>query len=422
MIDSRGHALNILDRFRETNLRLKTIQESYYRQNRIPSEKRARIHVLVYEVLRWKRRLDLWINSAVHKPIKSMQPRLLTLLRIAAWELIMDEKSQKYAVIHSAVDLAKKRIGKHSAGFVNAVLRKLESVDRTTAPDGAQTAEWLSFPDWLYDRWNVEYKDETVHLCDQLNKPNQLVIRRNVNKIDESTLFTTLEKDGIKCETIEDSDRFYHVVKGGHFLRNHTLFNNGSISFQDRGAGAVVELLDPNPDDIIVDVCAAPGTKALYCAERMNDEGNIYAFDHDRHRVSLGEQDIERHQMMSIEWDVRDATTSMYPIADRMIVDAPCTGTGVIGRRPDIKWRRHPEEIDEMQRLQMSILQNVSQYIKKNGILLYSTCSIEREENWNVVEAFLKLNAEFKLKENLELLPHKTHTDGMFAVTMERIK
>lgn len=421
MTDSRVHAYHILERFRQSNLQLKTIREAYYTENRIPFNKRARIHVLVLEVLRWKRRLDLWLNSVLHKPIQSLQPGLLTLLEIAAWELILDKKSKDYAVINSTVNIAKKQVGQHSSGLVNAVLRKLSAIDKNTRPDSTSNAVWLSFPDWLYDRWESEFAEDVNNLCNQMNLPNALTIRRNVNSISEEQMFDSFAKDGIKCQLIEGSDRFYHITRGGNLVRNHPMFKNGLLSFQDRGAGAVVELLDPQPNDIIVDVCAAPGTKALYCAERMNDTGRIFAFDVDKERVILSKKDVHRHQMKSIIWDVKDAANDDFPLADKLIVDAPCTGTGVIGRKPDIKWRRKPEEIEEMQHIQSEILGHVCKFVKKNGTLLYSTCSIEREENWNVVKAFLKLNVEFQLKEKLELYPHQAHTDGMFAVTMERI-
>ncbi len=421
MSDAREHALNILEQFRIDNQQIKSIQELYYYKNKIPVKHRARIHVIVHEVLRWKRRLDYWISSALIKPIHSLQPRLLTLFEIASWELLMDEKSQDYAVIHSAVELAKKRVGKHTAGLVNAVLRNLSKIKTDQKPKNVSTAEWMSLPDWLFDRWEEEFQENVVDLCESINKPSRLTIRRNVNKISNEQFIEELTRDGIQCIKLNDSDRFYHVHKGGSLLRNHSLFKNGSISFQDRGAGAVVELLNPLPNDTIVDVCAAPGTKALYCSEKMNGVGKIYAFDIDEDRVHFGKKDIKRHRMNNIQWGIKDAIKDTYPMADKILIDAPCTGTGVIGRKPDIKWRRNKEDIIEMQTLQTQILQNVSHYVKTDGILCYSTCSIEREENWNVVEAFLKLNDGFQLKDSLELYPHKTHTDGMFAVILERL-
>ena len=420
MSDAREHALNILEQFRKTNYRLKYLTDSYYNDTHISTSDRQRTLVLTREVLRWKRRLDLWIDSALTKPINTLQPRLLTLLEIAVYELIMDDKTPDYAVIHSAVELTKKRVGRHTSGLVNAVLRKLKNVDKDTKPDNATFSEWVSMPEWLYRRWESQFGDDVTHLCLMLNTPANLTVRRNVLKIDEATFIELLLQDNILCETIPGTDRFYHVKKGGDKLRHHPLFLNSSFSFQDRGAGMVVEFFNPQPGETLLDVCAAPGTKALYCGERMNADGEILAYDSNPERVNLGKHDVQRHEMTNIQWGVKDATKDVYPMADRIMVDAPCTGTGVIGRRPDIKWRRSPEQIHEMSSLQLDILQNVSQYVKPGGILLYSTCSLEPEENWNVVEAFLKLNDGFHVKDTLELSPHTSHTDGMYAVKMER--
>jgi 16S rRNA (cytosine967-C5)-methyltransferase len=219
-------------------------------------------------------------------------------------------------------------------------------------------------------------------------------------------------------------------------LLNHALFKDGCFSFQDRAAGAIVEILDPKPNEIILDVCCAPGTKTNYIAEIMQNTGEIFASDIDKERINITKIDEARTNNKNINWEQKDATKDTFPMANRVLIDAPCTGTGVIGRRPDIKWRRKPKHLKRIVNLQSSILNHVHKFVQPNGILVYATCSLEDEENWQVVDAFLKLHNDFKVesiknpklanliddKGGLKTFPPENKMDGMFAVKMIRNK
>jgi 16S rRNA (cytosine967-C5)-methyltransferase len=439
MPGAREHSLNILDRFWRTQQRLDAIQETYFRRHRIDPPERRRITVLTREVLRWKGRLDLWLQSASGADPQKWQRRLLLILEIGTYELLMDAQTPAYAAVDRAVALARKRVGNHTTGLVNAILRKITRIDPTKPPvplsDIRQKAAWYSFPEWLFRRWCDHFGERTaMELCTYFNNPPPLTIRRDITTVADGEFWFMLNQEGIQLERIPGTDRFYWVRCGGNRLRQHPWFAKGKYAFQDRASGAVVEFLNPQPGETILDVCAAPGTKSLYLAELMNDHGRIFASDVVPERVQLGQRDLERHRKQSIIWEQKDATLDTYPEADRILVDAPCTGTGVIGRRPDIKWRRRPEQIPEMAQLQTHILNHVSQYLKPNGVLVYATCTLEPEENWQVVESFLNLNKQFKIdklptshslpyrtdRASLETMPPRDRVDGMFAVRLRK--
>ncbi len=433
----REQVVEIIDRFYITTLDLKTIQNNHFKQYNLNTLDRNRIIVLSKEILRWKGRLDLFIKSHLKHPIDRLQSHLLAILELATYELIFDEKVPDYAAINSSVDLAKRKFNKKTAGLVNAVLRKISADETNNKSKQIKGFDWFSFPKWLYEKWIIQFgESRTQQLCDYFNSPVLLTVRRNAFKIDHDSFIEKVEVDGIKLSKIENSDFFYNVESGGIRLLNHALFKDGCFSFQDRAAGAIVEILDPKPNEIILDVCCAPGTKTNYIAEIMQNTGEIFASDIDKERINTTKIDEARTNNKNINWEQKDATEDTFPMANRVLIDAPCTGTGVIGRRPDIKWRRKPKHLKRIVNLQSSILNHVHKFVQPNGILVYATCSLEDEENWQVVDAFLKLHNDFKVesiknpklanliddKGGLKTFPPENKMDGMFAVKMIRNK
>lgn len=433
MKNSHLHALNILVQFWRTNRNLKDIQNQYYLEHSLHSDLRMRTHILTRETIRWKSRLDALIGMALDRPVERLQKKLLILLELGACELTIDQFVPDYATVDSMVALARLEIGDRTTGLVNAVLR---SVSRLKKPDIDQQLDIYqehAYPKWLYDKWNKNYGEIGASaLCTYFNKQSPLTIRRNIRSCSVSDLMNMAETAGIKLDIIPDTDIYYNVRSGGQILLSHDYFKTGRISIQDRAAGLAVELLNPDPGETILDVCAAPGTKSLYLAEILGDGGKIFASDISLVRVERAQSDQQRHGMNNIFWDVRDAATDEFPVADAILIDAPCSGTGVIGRRPDIKWRRKAEDIKQAAVLQLAILNNMQKYLKDSGTLLYSTCSLEEEENWKVVESFLKLNPHYKIVNEsttsiqkwmntsgyLRTFPPEDKLDGMFAIKM----
>ena len=433
----REQVVEIIERFYITTLDLKTIQNNHFKQYNLNTLDRNRIIVLSKEILRWKGRLDLYIKSHLKHPIDRLQSHLLAILELGTYELIFDEKVPDYAAINSSVDLVKRKFNKKTAGLVNAVLRKISSDETNNKSKQIKGFDWFSFPKWLYEKWIIQFgESRTQQLCEYFNSPVLLTVRRNAFKIDHDSFIEKVEVDGIKLSKIENSDFFYNVESGGTRLLNHALFKDGCFSFQDRAAGAIVEILDPKPNEIILDVCCAPGTKTNYIAEIMQNTGEIFASDIDQERINITKTDEARTKNKNIIWEQKDAVKDTFPMANRVLIDAPCTGTGVIGRRPDIKWRRKPKHLKRIVNLQSSILNHVHKFVQPNGILVYATCSLEDEENWQVVDAFLKLHNDFKVesiknpklanliddKGGLKTFPPENKMDGMFAVKMIRNK
>ena len=435
MKSARDQVVEIIDKFYNTTLDLKTIQNNYFKQNNVNTLMRNRIIVLSKEILRWKGRIDFLLKNHLDHPINKLERQLLVILELAAYELIFDEKVPAYAAINSAVNLAKNNYSKKAGGLVNAVLRKINSADNSAKPEQIKDFEWYSFPNWLYEKWIKQFgKTRTNQICDYFNSPVNLTVRRNAFKIEQDSFLEKIEVDDIQLSRIEKSKCFYNVESGGAQLLSHPLFLDGSFSFQDRGAGAIVEVLDPQPDEIILDVCCAPGTKTNYIAELMQNTGKLYASDFNKDRINIAKKDEIRQKYENIFWEQKDATKDIFPVADRILVDAPCTGTGVIGRRPDIKWRRNPKHLNRIIHLQKAIINHVYKFVKQGGVLVYATCSMEEEENWQVVKAFLKLHNDFKVvsienpqlahlideKGALKTFPPDNKMDGMFAVKMIR--
>ena len=435
MKSAREQVVEIVDRFYTTTLDLKTIRNNYFKQNDINTLDRNRIIVLSREILRWKGRIDYFISKFLSSPINKLQSQLLAILELATYELIFDKKVPDYATINSGVDLAKKKFNQKTGGLVNAVLRKISSIDTNSRPEQIKEFEWYSFPEWLFKKWIIQFgENKTYQLCNYYNSPVPLTIRRNADKIDNDSFLEKIATENIELSKIDNSNNFYHVELGGAQLLNHSLFRDGYMSFQDRAAGAIVEVLDPKQDEIILDVCCAPGTKTNYIAEIMQNTGKILASDVDKERLNTARKDETRQKNKNIIWEQKNATKDTFPIADRVLVDAPCSGTGVIGRRPDIKWRRKPKHLNMIINLQKSILDHIYKFVKHGGVLVYATCSMEDEENWEVVEAFLKLHTDFKIatienpqlmdliddKGALKTFPPDNKMDGMFAVKMIR--
>lgn len=435
----RQHVLAILVHFERSGKRLSTLREAYFSTPQVTLEDRdrQRILALTQEVVRWRGRLDWWLQAALDRPLSRLERELLVLLRIGVYELLMEKSPAPYAVIDQTVTLARQRVGERATGLVNAVLRRLAAAEgEGHQPDfkrPQERAAWLSHPRWLLERWEERYgREAAAELCRMNNRYRPLGLRLNPARMDPERLIVELTRAGIEVERWKDSECFFQVRKGGQKLRRSALFRQGVVSLQDRAAGGVVELLDPQAGETILDVCAAPGTKSLYLAERMRDQGRILASDSVPQRVALARSDRNRHGMRSIHWEVKDATRDEYPPADGILIDAPCTGTGVIGRRPDIRWRREAADLDEMPPIQLAILQHSARFVKPGGRLVYATCSLEPEENWQVIEAFFKLDDRFQIESAagilpetwigsrgaLETLPSRDEVDGVFAVKL----
>ncbi|MDP6339520.1 MAG: 16S rRNA (cytosine(967)-C(5))-methyltransferase RsmB [Candidatus Marinimicrobia bacterium] len=434
MRDARFHAFQVIQGFYRYNIRLKFFRDQYFKKHSLSRNDLSRTLVLTNEVVRWQGRLDYWISLYLDKPINKLHPSVHNILRLGYFEALMDKSIPQHAVVHSWVELAKSEIGVQFGGLVNAVLRKTEKINPTERFEDQSLNAWYSYPKWLFQKWNKQFGETKANqLCEYFNKPSPNDIRLNGDKGSRLAIVNQLEKEGIELVPSPESDRFFRVKTGMVKVLNNNQFKTGLIHAQDCASGAVVELLDPHPGENILDVCAAPGTKSGYIVEKMKGDGQVYSSDISQKRIELGNESTKALKLI-IQWDCKDASKDDFPIADRILVDAPCTGTGVIGRRTDIRWRREEDDIKSLVEIQSAILNHMAQFLKQDGILVYATCSIEAEENWNVVESFLKLNDNFSLESGknfipnnwlnqqdcLETFPPRDRVDGMFAARLRK--
>ena len=429
--DARYHAFQILLEFERNKTQLKLVRNRYYNSFSIPQNEINRSLVLSNEVVRWRRRLDYWIGKNLSKPIKSLNTKALIILRLGYYEILIDQTIPIYAAVNSWVELSKHVLNSKLIGLINAVLRKSAVIDPTEKDLNQSIGSWYSYPDWLINSWIKKYDEKSTNkLCDWFNKPayTDLRIHSDYEKIENFL-------SGLKIEfkLSPHSNHFIRIKSDLKKIISSSYFSAGKINVQGRGSGAIIELLAPKPNSVVLDVCAAPGTKSLYIFEIMKNQGQLYCSDIDSDRILAGK--TRAHTLkLPIEWSCKDASVDSFPYADYILIDAPCTGTGVIGKNVDIRWRRKAGNAKIMSVKQFNILQHMAKFLKPKGVIVYSTCSMEYEENWNVVESFLKLNNNFYLESGknfvpnqwlntegcLEIFPPRDKIDGMFAARIRR--
>ena len=430
--NARYHAFQILLHFEQSNKQLKIIRNNYYDKNNLTQQQISRSFVLSNEVIRWKRRLDYWIEKKIDKSFKTLTPKVIQILRLGYYESVIDNDVPSYAAVNSWVELSKKIFNRKITGFINAVLRKSNQIDANEKDANQSIGSWYSYPDWLIDDWVKKYgKLKTIKLCNWFNLPTHTDIRISS---DLDRIKKYIDSLSIKHKNSPHSNRFIRVQSGIKQILNSKFFKSGVINIQDRASGAIVELLNPSENSIVLDVCAAPGTKSLYLLEMMKGNGTLFCSDINPERVKIGLNRTKIFDKPPIEWNCKDASSDQFPLADFILIDAPCSSSGVIRRRPDIRWNRSKKDIRLMAERQLKIINNMSQYLNPNGIIVYSTCSLNDEENWDVVDSFLKLNKDFYLesaknfipdqwinsKECLEIFPPKHNVDGMFAARLKK--
>ena len=434
--DARILAYIILEQFERSDGKLNTIINDVFLKYTPKTSSKSRAFVIVNEVVRLRSRLDLMIEHITSKPIRNIDTPLKSILRIGFYEVMIDENIPDYAAINSAVNITRNTVNKKATGFANAILRKLVRLnnnDNNWYKKLEANDSWNSLPIWIQKRWKDCYGDkEFTQLVKCVNSPSSNYIRVDYNKYKLKEVQTILGKEGIQSKIFSKS--FLKIKNGFWKIFKTNLFENGIISIQNPASAAIVDTLNAKRGDVILDVCAAPGTKSLYLSNIVGKKGMILASDSSSVRVKQGKKDINRHGKKNIKWDVKDASSAVFPISNRILIDAPCTGTGIIRKKPDIRWRRKLDDVFTMSKLQLSILTNCGRFLKPNGTMVYATCSMEEEENWKVVDQFLKLNDDFIIdnippkvprewidnNKCLRTYPHIHGVDGMFAVKIKR--
>ncbi len=385
------------------------------------------ISEIVYGTVSWKLTIDEIIKKHSNIRIKKISPWILNILRMSIYQIIFLDKVPKSAAVNEGVNLAKRYGHRASSNFVNAILRKVEKKDYedffSIESDIDRISKTTSMPIWIVEELAKQNEIKKVEeICEASNLKPKLYIRVNYLKTDRQTLKKELEKQSIKVTEVENEK--FLIVEGAKNIEKLKSFQEGWFSIQDEAAGLIPEQLKPQANQKVLDACSSPGGKTTYMAELMKNQGEIKAWDIHKHRVKLVDKAADRLGITIIQTEEKDASIydpKYYKYFDKVLLDVPCLGIGVIKRKPDIKWKKKKEDIEKMTSIQKAILENCAKYLKDKGELVYSTCSILQEENDKIIQDFVKNNKDFKIVENLQIYQNEK-TDGFFICKMQKNK
>ena len=391
------------------------------------------VSALVYGVTERRITLDYNLSLYLSQPIKKLKPEVLTALRLRAYQILFMDKIPVSAAVNESVKLAKKNGAAFASGLVNAVLRKIISNGLKT--DGSMSVNY-SAPEWLCDMWCKSYGRENAEkLLEASFGAVDTVLRVNTEKIDADNLINLLAEEGFDCEiggNVENSA----VVKSGGAVHKTEAYKNGLFHVQDSASQLCCKALGVQENETVIDICAAPGGKSFTLAENMKNTGRIISCDIYEHRLKLISDGAERLGLTNIETVRNDGNVFNpdFPFADKILCDVPCSGLGVIRKKPEIRFKKS-EEVDKLQDLQYSIMCISSRYLKIGGVMVYSTCSLNPNENEKIVEKFLTEHDNFEGvrvlsdisrygvdTDYLTLMPHIHGCDGFFISAVRRIK
>ena len=379
------------------------------------------ISELLYGVTTWKLTLDTIIQKYSKIKIKKISPWVINILRMGAYQIVFLDKVPKSAAVNESVNLCKK-YGVKSVGFVNAILRKIEKKDYLELFEIKDEIEKISkttsMPQWIVKELAKEFDTEKVNeICENSNLKPKITIRVNNLKTTKSELIKKLQSKKIEVEEGILEDFLY--LKNVKNITKLEEYKQGLFTMQDESAGLTALVLNPKEGENILDCCSAPGGKTTYIAEIMNNNGNIIAWDLHKKRLEKVKENSKRLGINIIKTEVNDATVLKEEYIekfDKILIDAPCLGLGVIKRKPDIKWQRKFEDIIEISKIQEKILNICSKYLKKGGILVYSTCSIIQAENDIIIQNFIN-DSIFDLEEinniNISKIENKIERKGV---------
>lgn len=363
--------------------------------------------------------------------------KIKALIYMGLYQLRFMNSIPDHAAVHETVELAKELMGESVAGFVNSILRHYQRNPEITYP--TDTAERIayehSFPVELVRIWlDLWGQEKTELLAMYFNEPSKLHLRVNTIDTDAAKLIHYFEKRQIVC-TQSEASRNILICENGYEVLDDVAFSEGYFSVQDTSAALIVELLDPQPEEYVLDLFAAPGGKCTYIAEKLKNTGEVVAVDKSPAKMKLLKQAADRLQINNIKLIVADAFKygPVAPSYHRVLVDAPCSGWGVLGRKADLRWQVH-QNIPELLKLQEKALSYAASFVRKEGFLVYSTCTMNPDENEKMVEQFLKKNSNFKLADAgnwikadyvsngmFTSVPFKHFMDGAFAAKLQKI-
>ena len=417
-MNARETALELLNRWSRSRALANEMLERQLAAVPLPAVERALATELFYGCLRNKLALEFLLAQLAAK-----RPRAIVanILKLGLYQIVF-MRTPPYAAVHETVELAKEHVSPAEANFVNAVLRRAD-------PAVLQKAEpWVfySHPKWLWERWTARWGQQyAMSLCEWNNTPPPVYVRLNTLKATYSGTgvppVAGLQRDGrdarpttATVSEVEDPQKFFAS----------DAWKRGAFYVQDPSTLIAVDVLDPQPGERVLDMCAAPGGKTTYIAQKMANHGQIVAVDSSNARLALVSENCKRLGVTIVETLTCDGTRPARRLQgqqfDRLLVDAPCSNTGVMRRRPDLRWRIDEKEITRLAALQSKLLAAAAELTRPDGVLVYSTCSLEPEENERVVEQFVGTYPHFLIETTRSTFPPRDEMDGTFVARLRR--
>jgi len=436
----RGLAVKILNRVERTDAYLERLLDNEMRNSELKGQDKALLYEIVHGVVRWMGRLDWILNGFYKGTFSKAIPNMKNGLRVALYQVLFLDRVPDYAAVNEVVEFVKRLQGQKPADLVNAVLRNIirnKNSIRYPNPEEdliGYLSSYYSHPSWMVKRYIERFgREETEKLLQVNNEKPFLTLRVNSIKVQPDEFKSLLDSVKLRYNNGKYLPEFFKLQN----LTNITAWENfgkGHFNIQDESAGLACRLMQASDGMRVLDLCAAPGGKTAYIAALMHSQGEIVAIDRFESRLKLLQKNIDRLGLSCVKPETADALTYEGELFDRVLADVPCSGTGTLSKKPDIKWKKDLFDIRNLNSTQYKLLCKAAELVKPGGVVVYSTCSIEPEENFDIVEKFLTNNAEFDLEsakdkfpdeildENgcVQTLPHKHNMDGAFAAKLVR--
>ncbi len=423
----RGTAVKVLNRVERTDSYLDKVLDAELRSGELNDLDKGLLTEVVHGVLRWQNRLDWVLNGFSHGNFSKSEINVKNILRVSLYQILFLERIPHSAAVNEGVEFIKRIRGDKPAGLVNAVLRNIiRNIEGIRYPDPAEDlvqylAVFYSHPHWMVKRWLDRYgRESTERLLMANNERPGMALRVNRLKITPDEFRARLDAQQIPYTRSDILPHFVRV-KTLSGIAQMDLFRNGMFTIQDESAALPCQLLDPKPGHRIIDLCAAPGGKSTNIAEIMGNSGEIVALDKYEAKLNLIRASAERLGVKIIDLRSADASTFEDAQADRVLLDAPCSGLGTLAKKPDMKWKREIGDIRKLNLTQEALLENAARLVKPGGAIVYSTCTIEPEENAGIVTAFLERHPEFSLDRADRYLPGSVVSPEGYVMTLPHV-
>jgi 16S rRNA (cytosine967-C5)-methyltransferase len=441
--DTRSLAVKILTRVERTDSYLEKLIDHEIRADGLNDYDKSLLNEICHGVMRWLRRLDWFLNGFYRGQYEKCVPEVKNALRVALYQILFLNKIPDYAAVNEAVDFVKKFSTQKHGDIVNGLLRtiirtKNDLVYPTREIDEVKYLGIMqSHPNWMVKRWIHRFGfDEAEKLAESNNKRPILTLRINKLKLSREEFIKRFAEKSFSYRFCRHIDYFVTLRLMSKIYLDED-FQLGHFAVQDESAGFPSILLAPRESDIVLDMCAAPGGKTTHLSQLMNDKGRIIAVDKFETKINTMKGNVQRLGINNIEFvqddsmDLQSASLNSM-LFDKILLDAPCSGLGVLSKKPDIRWKRELEDIINLSRMQKKMLSKAAEHLKPGGAIVYSTCTIEPEENSEVVKDFLSSHPDFIVDDAskyisrelvsaegfVETFPHRHNIDGSFAARL----